>query len=82
MYVIRGLKGEMMFDTKQGKETEEAKFETYSGAAKTLDNLECSLPIGYFKIVATDCDRCNSDNDVAIIHVDDEPKVFCQKVSG
>lgn len=26
---------------------------------------------------ATNCERCSSDNDVAIIHVNDEPKAFC-----
>ena len=46
-------------------------------ALKTLENMEQSLPKGQFKIVATNCERCSGENDVAIIHVNDEPKAFC-----
>ena len=79
MYVIQGLKLETMFDTEHGKEMKEVKFDTYDEAAKALESLERSLPVGHFKIVATVCGRCNRDDDVAIIHVDGEPKALCQK---
>ena len=30
-------------------------------------------------IVPTNCERCNGNDDVGIIYVNDEPKMFCQK---
>lgn len=39
--------------------------------------MEESLPKGKFKIVAVNCERCNGEDDIAIIHVNDEPKAFC-----
>lgn len=78
MFAVRGLNGEMMFDTETENNQKEMTFETYDEAKKSLENLEQSLPKIHFKIVALNCDRCCSDNDVAVIHVDDEPKAFCQ----
>ena len=77
MFKIRGLNGQMIFDTDIENEGKESVFITYEDAKKTLENMEQSLPKGQFKIVATNCERCSGENDVAIIHVNDEPKAFC-----
>lgn len=78
MFVIRGLNGEIMFDTEIETEREETVFQKYEDAKFALENLEKVLPKGHFKILATNCERCSSDNDVAIIDVNGEPKAFCQ----
>lgn len=78
MFRIRGLNGEKVFETDIENEGKESVFTTYENAKKTLENMEKSLPKGQFRIVATNCERCSSENDVAIIHVNEEPKAFCQ----
>jgi len=77
MFKIIGGNGEKLFETDVENEGEESVFATYQDAEKYLGNMEESLPKGLFKIVATNCERCNGENDVAIIHVNDEPKAFC-----
>jgi len=77
MFKIRGLDGQEVFDTDIENVGKESVFITYEDAKKTLENIEQCLPKGQFKIIATNCERCNSENDVAIIHVNDEPKAFC-----
>lgn len=77
MFTIRGLNGERVFDTDIENAGKESLFTTYGDAKKTLENMEQCLPKGQFKIIATNCERCDSENDVAIIHVNGEPKAFC-----
>lgn len=77
MFRIRGLNGQKVFDTDMENEGNESVFATYEDAQATLANMEQSLPKGQFKIVATSCGRCGSDNDVEIIHVNGEGKAFC-----
>lgn len=77
MFVIRGLNGQTLFETGEKNSGDESIFATYAEAKTVLDNLEQSLPPGMFKVVALRCERCNGENDVAIIHVNDEPKAFC-----
>lgn len=78
MFRIRGLNGEKMFETDIENEGKESVFTTYDDAKKTLENMEKSLPKGKYRVVATNCERCSSENDVSIIHINDEPKAFCQ----
>lgn len=77
MFVIRGLNGQALFETGEENSGDESIFATYAEAKMALDNLEQSLLPGVFKVVALRCERCNGENDVAIIHVNDEPKAFC-----
>lgn len=68
MFVIRGLNGEIMFDTELESAGKETVFTKYTEAKATLENLEKVLPKGKFKIIATRCERCGSENDVMITH--------------
>lgn len=78
MFVLRGLDGKIVTITEMGKEEREEQHETYEQAEQALKEMERSIPKGTLRIVATDCERCGGENDVAIIHVDDEPKAYCQ----
>lgn len=77
MFKIKGLNGEFVFNTDMDSPGEDSTFATYDEALKTLKNMEESLPKGQFKIVAVNCERCDGEDDIAIIHVNDEPKAFC-----
>lgn len=79
MFVLRGLDGQIVTSTEWEKEEKEEQHETYVQAQRTLEEIEKSLPKGLFRIVATECERCGGDNDLTIIHVNDEPKAYCQK---
>lgn len=78
MFVVRGLDGKIVTSTELGKEEKEEQHDTYEQAQQVLQGIEKSLPKGMFRIVALDCERCGGDNDLAIIHVNDEPKAYCQ----
>lgn len=78
MFVLRGLDGKIVTITEMGKEEKEEQHETYEQAQQALKEMERSIPKGTLRIVAKDCERCGGENDVAIIHVDDEPKAYCQ----
>ncbi|HJB22719.1 MAG TPA: hypothetical protein H9946_01080 [Candidatus Jeotgalibaca pullicola] len=78
MFVLRGAKGEIVTDTEWGKEEEEIRFETYEEAEKALKEMEMSIPEGIFRVQAIACDRCGRNHDIAVIHVNDEPKSYCQ----
>ncbi|MEK5105117.1 DUF2239 family protein [Cytobacillus sp. FSL M8-0252] len=79
MFVIRGGDGQIVvstaWDETNGKEIQ---YETYEQAEQALNELKKSLPKDLFKIEATKCERCNGNNDLAIIHVNDEAKAYCQ----
>ena len=79
MFVVRGRDGQTVTSTEWGKIEKEEQHETYEQAQRVLEELEKSLPKGLFQIVATECERCGGDDDLAIIHVNDEPKAYCQK---
>lgn len=78
MFVVRGLDGKIVTSTEWGKEEQEEQHETYEAAQQALEEIEKSLPKGIFRIVATKCERCGGNNDVTIIHVNDEPRAYCQ----
>lgn len=80
MFVLRGLDGRIVASTdyESEKEGQEQQYETYKQAYHMLQEFEKSVPKGMFRIVALNCDRCNGEDDVTIIHVNDEPKAYCQ----
>lgn len=78
MFVIRGAKGEIVTDTEWGKAGEETRFATYEEAERALKEMELSIPKGIFRVQAIECDRCGGDHDLAVIHVNEEPKAYCQ----
>lgn len=58
---------------------EKEKFETYEQAHRVFETMENgSQKKGLYQIEAIECGRCGGDDDLTIIHVDDEPKAFCQ----
>lgn len=79
MFVLRGRDGQMLtssaWDQTNG---EEICHETYEEAKQALKEIEMSMPKGMFRIEATKCERCGNGDDVTIIHVNDEPKAYCQ----
>ena len=77
MFRIRGLNGEKLFETDFENKNKESIFDTYQDAKNALENLEQSLPKDHFKIIATNCQRCDNESDVMIIQVNDEPRAFC-----
>nr|WP_176705033.1 DUF2239 family protein [Bacillus sp. JAMB750] len=83
MYAVRGKDGQIItstaWDNTNGKEIE---YKTYEQAKQTLDELEKSMPKDYFKIEPVKCERCDGHNDLAIIHVNDEAKAYCQNCRG
>lgn len=78
MFVVRGLDGKIVTSTALGENEKEEQHETYEQAQRVLEEIEKSLPKGLFRIVATECERCGGDYDLTIIHVNDEPKAYCQ----
>lgn len=78
MFVVRGLDGKIVTSTEVGKEEKEEQHDTYEQAQRALEEIEKSLPKGLFRIVATECERCGGDDDLTIIHVNNEPKAYCQ----
>ena len=79
MFVIRGRDGQIVTTTELDENEKEEKHETYDQAHRVLTEIEKSLPKGLFQIVPTECERCGGDDDLAIIHVNDEAKAYCQK---
>lgn len=78
MFVVRGRDGQIVTSTEWGKVGEEIPYATYEQAEKALEEMELSLPKGLFRVVATECERCNGDDDLTIIHVNGEPKAYCK----
>lgn len=78
MFALRGSNGEVFTSTELETYGEEIQYDTYGQAQQALEEMEKSLPKKMFRIVAVECERCGGKNDVAIIHVNDEPKAYCQ----
>lgn len=79
MFVLRGSNGQIMTSTAWDETNgQEIEYETYEQAQEALEEFEKSLPKNMLRIVATECDRCGGSDDMAIIHVNDEPKAYCQ----
>ncbi|MFA2556881.1 DUF2239 family protein [Bacillus cereus] len=79
MFVIRGGDGQIVTSTAWDETNgEEIQYETYEQAEQALDEFEKSLPKDFFKIEATKCERCGGHDDLAIIHVNDQAKAYCQ----
>jgi hypothetical protein len=79
MFVVRGRDGQILTSTAWDETNDqEIQHETYEQAEQALQELELSMPKGLFRIEAIKCERCGGSDDVAIIHVNDEPKAYCQ----
>lgn len=78
MFVIRGKNGETIESTRwEETNNQEIRYETYGQAKEALKEFELSLPKGMFQITATECERCGGNDDIAIIHVNDNPIAYC-----
>lgn len=83
VFVIRGKNGEKMFSNELETLGEEVQYATKKEAEKALKRIEDSFPEGMLNIEEISdlfvCERCESNDDVAMIYVNDEPKTYCQK---
>lgn len=57
---------------------EKEKFETYEQAHQVFESMEKGLKKNY-RIKPIECERCDGNDDLTIIHVNDESKACCQK---
>lgn len=78
MFVLRSRDRHIVTSNEWGKEEEELQHETYLQAQKALEEMELSLPKGLFQIEPIQCERCGGDQDLAIIHINNDPKGYCQ----
>lgn len=81
MFVIRGADGELIKDTSFGDSFDEPlKFKTKEAARAAKKQMQMMIPGGQLQIEEWQerCERCESDDDVLTIYVNDVPKTYCQ----